>query len=79
MNYGPGLYAVRLPPGDLGPAGDAFRRGLALCRRFGDYDRAEQAWYVWVSQDGSAAAARLAELAELGAVITKSPDQEAGQ
>ena len=69
-NYAPGLYAVRLP------SGDGFRRALALCRRSGDYEQAEQAWYVWVSQGGSAAAARLAELAELGAVITKEDQEE---
>ena len=67
--YGPGLYAVRLP------SGDGFRRALALCRRHGDYDRAEQAWYITVPLPDSVTPAALAELAGLGAVITKE-DQE---
>ena len=66
----PGLYAVRLP------SGDGFRRALALCRRHGDYDRAEQAWYITVILPGQASAGALADLAGLGAVITRTSDQE---
>ena len=70
MSYGPGLYAVRLP------SGDGFRRALALCRRHGDYDRAEQAWYIGVALPGAYSAGALAELAGLGAVITQHDQEE---
>ena len=74
--YGPGLYAVRLPAGDFGPAAAPFRRGLALCRRHGDYDRAERAWYIRVILPGQHSAGALAELAGLGAVITREDQEE---
>ena len=73
MSYGPGLYAVRLPPGARSG------RGLALCRRHGDYDRAEQAWYITVALPGAYSENvryALAELAGLGAVITKHDQEE---
>jgi hypothetical protein len=66
----PGLYAVRLPPGARSG------RALALCRRFGDYDREEQAWYITVLLPGQHSALALADLAGLSAVITKEDQEE---
>ena len=68
--YGPGLYSVRLP-WDTRHA-----RCLVLARRHGDYDRAEQAWYITVILPGQHSAGALAELAGLGAVITQADQEE---
>jgi hypothetical protein len=70
MSYDPGLYAVKLPP--VTRSG----RGLALCRQFGNYDRAEHAWYIRVILPGQHSASALGELAGLGAVITRHDQEE---